>query len=203
MRATRPAGSGIKTILPVVRPSEIKLEDLDSPKPSSKQIKRKRVTSEPQEPIKPKEEPLPLAPEPSNVIIEGGEVIKIVRMKLEEIINCTCGITEEDGLMIQCELCLCWQHAYCNNIARENEVPDKYICYICQNPVRQRTSKKYFHDQDWLKHGTLPVGSYHCKDEDILQKRFEKLKKSHDLSGGMLELKGFMHTMKMKMKIAE
>lgn len=61
-------------------------------------------------------------PPPNNIIIEGGEIIKIVRMKQEEIINCTCGYTEEDGLMIQCELCLCWQHAYCNNIERESQV---------------------------------------------------------------------------------
>lgn len=85
------------------------------------------------------------------VIIEGGKIIKLERMKLEEIINCTCGFMEEDGLMIQCELCLCWQHAYCNNIQKESEVPEKYVCYICQHPLRERQSAKYLHDQDWLK----------------------------------------------------
>lgn len=137
------------------------------------------------------------------MIIEGGEVIKIVRMKSEEIINCTCGVTEEDGLMIQCELCLCWQHAYCNNIERENQVPEKYVCYICQNPMRQRASKKFYHDQDWLKLGTLPTGSYHSKDDELLAKRFEMLKKSHDISGGLLELRDFVHSLKIKIKIAE
>lgn len=85
------------------------------------------------------------------VIFEGGKIIKLERMKQEEIINCTCGFTEEDGLMIQCELCLCWQHAYCNNIQKESEVPEKYVCYICQHPLRERQSVKYLHDQDWLK----------------------------------------------------
>jgi PHD finger protein 20 len=42
-------------------------------------------------------------------------------MKREEIINCHCGFREEDGLMVQCELCLCWQHALCHNIQREAE----------------------------------------------------------------------------------
>ncbi|VEN36205.1 unnamed protein product, partial [Callosobruchus maculatus] len=140
---------------------------------------------------------------PNNIIIEGGEVIKIVRMKQEEIINCTCGYTEEDGLMIQCELCLCWQHAYCNNIERESQVPEKYICYICQNPFRERLSRKYYHDQDWLKQGILPTGSYHSRDEEQLQKRFEKLKKCHDLSGGLQELKDYMHSLAIKLKIAE
>ncbi|XP_013148427.1 PREDICTED: uncharacterized protein LOC106111005 [Papilio polytes] len=53
---------------------------------------------------------------------ETGERIKIVQMKREEIINCHCGYREEDGLMVQCELCLCWQHALCHNIQRESEV---------------------------------------------------------------------------------
>lgn len=204
--ASRPGG-GIKTLLPVVRKQEIKNEE-EKPKVA----KRKREISEtldtklsdqerPTTPVTIKKE-IKMEPAP-DVIIEGGEVIKIVQMRMEEIVNCTCGITEEDGLMIQCELCLCWQHAYCNNIERENQVPEKYICYICQNPTRQRSSKKYFHDQDWLKNGTLPTASYHCKDDDVLTKRFEKLKKSHDLSGNLLELKEYLHTMRMKINIAE
>lgn len=140
---------------------------------------------------------------PNNIIIEGGEVIKIVRMKQEEIINCTCGFSEEDGLMIQCELCLCWQHAYCNNIERESQVPDKYVCYICQNPLKERLSRKYYHDQDWLKQGVLPVGSYHTKDEQVLHQRFDKLRKCNDLCGGVLELKDYLQSLAVKMKIAE
>ncbi|CAH1176132.1 unnamed protein product [Phaedon cochleariae] len=150
--------------------------------------------------------PLPASdpvPPPNDVIIEGGEVIKIVRMKQEEIINCTCGFTEEDGLMIQCELCQCWQHAYCNNIERESQVPDKYVCYICQNPLRERLSRKFYHDQDWMKQGVLPVGSYHIRDNEALQKRFEKLKKCHDMSGGLQELREYLHNLSVKMKIAE
>lgn len=211
--------TGIKTLLPVVRLKENKPEsgvpmDIDYT-PKSHKIhtqkhgpKRKRYPTEPTDirqdspSVSYQENQIYTPQQQGNVIIEGGEVIKIVRMKREEIINCTCGITEEDGLMIQCELCLCWQHAYCNNIERENQVPEKYICYICQNPVRQRSSRKYFHDQDWLKLGTLPTGSYHSKDDEVLNRRFEKLKKSHDISGGLLELKDYVHTLKVKIKIA-
>lgn len=124
-------------------------------------------------------------------------------MKQEEIINCTCGFSEEDGLMIQCELCLCWQHAYCNNIERESQVPDKYICYICQHPARERLSRKYYHDQDWLKQGVLPVGIYHTRNEPVLQQRFAKLKKCNDLCGGILELQDYLHSLSVKIKIAE
>lgn len=137
------------------------------------------------------------------VIIEGGKIIKLERMKQEEIINCTCGFTEEDGLMIQCELCLCWQHAYCNNIQKESEVPEKYICYICQHPQAERQSMKYLHDQDWLKQGILPVASYHARDDQELRKKFDKLKKCYDLSGGLLELQEYLHTLAYKLKIAE
>lgn len=203
LSAIRPAGSGIKTMLPVVRTNELKSENSETPKQGKQNLKRKRILSETAEFTKKEQIDHNEIQPQNNIIIEGGEVIKIVKMKREEIINCICGMTEEDGLMIQCELCLCWQHAYCNNIERENQVPEKYICYICQNPIRQRSSRKYFHDQDWLKQGVLPVGSYHCKDNDILNKRFEKLKTSHDFSGGLLELKSFLHTLRMKIKIAE
>lgn len=54
--------------------------------------------------------------------MSAGERIKIVHMRREEIINCHCGFREEDGLMVQCELCLCWQHALCHNIQKESEV---------------------------------------------------------------------------------
>lgn len=86
----------------------------------------------------------------------NGEMVKVEQLRREEIINCTCGYMEEDGLMIQCDLCLCWQHGHCNAIEREKDVPEKYICYICRHPYRQRPSKKYFHDQDWIKEGKLP-----------------------------------------------
>ncbi|CAH1133227.1 unnamed protein product [Ceutorhynchus assimilis] len=137
------------------------------------------------------------------VIIEGGKIIKLERMKMEEIINCTCGFIEEDGLMIQCELCLCWQHAYCNSIMKESEVPEKYICYICQNPARERKSMKYMHDQDWLKHGTLPVGSYHSLDEKEFKERCEMFRKCHDVIGGLCELEEHMRSLDVKMKIAK
>lgn len=145
----------------------------------------------------------PAAQESPQVIIEGGEVIRLVHMRREEIINCTCGITEEDGLMIQCELCLCWQHAHCNNIAKESQVPEKYVCYICQNPHRMRSSMKFMHDQDWLKQGTLATADYHSKDETMLVKRFESLRKSHELSGSILELNDFIHNLRIKLNIAE
>ena len=42
----------------------------------------------------------------------------------EEVVNCSCGRNEEDGLMIQCDICLCWQHGMCLDIHKEEEVGD-------------------------------------------------------------------------------
>lgn len=138
----------------------------------------------------------------SNYVDENGEVIKIVRMKKEEIINCICGYGEEDGLMIQCELCLCWQHGLCNGISNSQEVPEKYVCLICKNPYRQRSSQKYIHDQEWLFDGKLPIANYHLPNPKQAA-RFETLKQCHTLIGNLTEMKRFMNSLDVKMNIAE
>ncbi|CAK1548690.1 unnamed protein product [Leptosia nina] len=122
---------------------------------------------------------------------ETGERIKIERMKREEIINCHCGFREEDGLMVQCELCLCWQHALCHNIQRESEVPEKYTCSICLNPKGGRRSKRFLHDQDRLYEGLLP-GAKPC----------EFLRRSHELSGNLLRIQDALHAMRVKYHVA-
>lgn len=135
-------------------------------------------------------------------INEDGELIKIVRMKQEEIINCLCAFTEEDGLMIQCELCLCWQHGTCFGIERENQVPEKYVCFICKNPQKERKSMKYIHDQEWLYEGKLPFANYHVPNPKH-EERFKMLKESHQLTGNLLELKTFLHSLQVKINISK
>lgn len=137
----------------------------------------------------------------SRYINENGELIKIVRMRQEEIINCLCTYPEEDGLMIQCELCLCWQHGGCNGIEKECEVPDKYICFICRNPERGRESMQYLHDQDWLYDGKLPHANYHQPSRNVPQ-RTDILKQSHSLTGNLVELKRSIHSLNVKISIA-
>ncbi|XP_017000404.3 PHD finger protein 20-like protein 1 [Drosophila takahashii] len=147
-----------------------------------------------------------LAPPPAEnkapqYIKENGELIRIVRMRQEEIINCICEYGEEDGLMIQCELCLCWQHGACNGIVKESDVPDKYVCYICRNPQRGRDSMRFKHDQDWLFEGKLPVAAYHTANPQAA-KQFELLKRSHTLTGNLLDAKRSMHSLLVKINIA-
>ncbi|XP_061397609.1 uncharacterized protein LOC133333310 [Musca vetustissima] len=135
-------------------------------------------------------------------IKENGEIIKIVSMRQEEIINCLCKYGLEDGLMIQCELCLCWQHGHCHGIENESQVPDKYVCYICRHPDKQRYSMQFKHDQDWLYEGKLPAANYHTQNPTLMNKRADYLKRSHVLTGNLLELKNFMHSLKVKINIA-
>ncbi|XP_076385068.1 PHD finger protein MBD-R2 isoform X3 [Megachile rotundata] len=133
----------------------------------------------------------------------NGEMIKVEQLRREEIINCTCGFMEEDGLMIQCDLCLCWQHGHCNAIEREKDVPEKYVCYICQNPYRQRPSKKYFHDQDWVKEGKLPMLSDRTKNQYRINKRTAMLKRSYDLVASLLQIQQVLHSLRVKINVAQ
>ncbi|KAI8045043.1 uncharacterized protein LOC128252144 [Drosophila gunungcola] len=149
-----------------------------------------------------------LAPPPADIlskapqyIKENGELIRIVRMRQEEIINCICEYGEEDGLMIQCELCLCWQHGACNGIVKESDVPDKYVCYICRNPQRGRDSMRFKHDQDWLFEGKLPAAAYHRANPKAT-KQSEILKRSHTLTGNLLDARRSMHSLLVKINIA-
>ncbi|XP_050665559.1 uncharacterized protein LOC126965840 isoform X2 [Leptidea sinapis] len=122
---------------------------------------------------------------------ETGEKVKIERMKREEIINCHCGFREEDGLMVQCELCLCWQHALCHNIQREAEVPEKYTCSICLNPRRGRRSQRFVHDQDRLYEGLLPGAA-----------PSDSARRSHELSANLLRLQDALHACRLKYYVA-
>ena len=73
----------------------------------------------------------------------------------EDIINCCCGNNEEDGLMLQCDVCMCWQHAACYSIDKRS-VPEQYVCSMCSNPRLVRDSHRYSHLVGWFKEGKLP-----------------------------------------------
>ncbi|GMG40251.1 unnamed protein product [Ambrosiozyma monospora] len=47
------------------------------------------------------------------------------------VIGCICGYDHDDGFTIQCDRCFRWQHAVCMNIKDIDDVPDNYLCYLC------------------------------------------------------------------------
>lgn len=48
------------------------------------------------------------------------------------LIGCICGLEEDDGFTVQCDICFRWQHCYCMNFTTAEEIPeDEYKCYYC------------------------------------------------------------------------
>lgn len=46
----------------------------------------------------------------------------------EEVIRCICGLYRDEGMMIQCERCLVWQHCDC---VKADSTFEHYLCEIC------------------------------------------------------------------------
>ncbi|XP_073985236.1 PHD finger protein MBD-R2 isoform X3 [Rhodnius prolixus] len=132
---------------------------------------------------------------------EGGVVIE--RLKSEEIINCICGFREEDGLMIQCDICMCWQHGMCSGVESDSDVPDRYVCQICRQPPKVRSSKKYSYALHYLSQGKLPSFSFRTKDEKDIQQREMLLKRCYELSSSLRQIQNVERSLKAKINIAE
>lgn len=47
------------------------------------------------------------------------------------LIECICGIEEDDGFTVQCDICYRWQHCNCMGFSDSEELPDIYKCYYC------------------------------------------------------------------------
>ncbi|XP_062603197.1 PHD finger protein 20-like protein 1 isoform X2 [Saccostrea cucullata] len=116
----------------------------------------------------------------------------------DEVVNCICRFNEENGLMIQCDVCLCWQHAACFEIT-ESTLPKKYICYVCENPPGIRDSRLYVHDQDWLKLGHMAhFGFLPNQEED--ESCCRTVQATHGLVGDLHNVSAVIHGLKQKLK---
>ncbi|GAB5360643.1 hypothetical protein AAMO2058_000644700 [Amorphochlora amoebiformis] len=61
------------------------------------------------------------------------------------ITKCPCGQNQDaDGLMIQCDRCLVWQHGDCVGLFTEASVPDQYFCEQCkpQHKIHQEARRR-------------------------------------------------------------
>lgn len=119
----------------------------------------------------------------------------------KELVHCFCGSPEEDGLMIQCELCLCWQHGICLQIDSEEKVPDPYVCHFCRYPSRERVSRRYTHDQTWLKKGQLPSLKFISGCSTVPSDK--SLRIAHTLTAAATDLKQLLHSLKVKIDVAK
>lgn len=127
----------------------------------------------------------------------------------EELVNCTCRRVEEDGLMIQCDICLCWQHGYCVGLEDEDPVPEKHVCETCRQPTGGRTEARFSLDQDWLKEGKLPsceavLGSGFVKNKSssAIMDRETAFRKLSELMADLANLDKVLHGLRVKLHVA-
>ncbi|XP_060777865.1 PHD finger protein 20-like protein 1 isoform X6 [Neoarius graeffei] len=117
-----------------------------------------------------------------------------------EIVRCICEMDEENGFMIQCEECMCWQHSVCMGLLEDN-IPDQYICYICRDPPGQRWSAKYRHDKDWLYKGHMYGLS--LLTENYSHQNAKKIVSTHQLLADVYSVKKVLHGLQLKLDILQ
>ncbi|XP_074461395.1 PHD finger protein 20 isoform X3 [Larus michahellis] len=117
-----------------------------------------------------------------------------------EIVRCVCEIKEENDFMIQCEECLCWQHGVCMGLLEDN-VPEKYTCYICQDPPGQRSSLKYWYEKEWLSNGHMHGLAF--LEENYSHQNAKKIVATHQLLGDVQRVIEVLHGLQLKMSILQ
>nr|XP_044998639.1 PHD finger protein 20-like protein 1 [Jaculus jaculus] len=117
---------------------------------------------------------------------------------LNEIVRCICELDEENGFMIQCEECLCWQHSVCMGLL-EDSIPEQYICYICRDPPGQRWSAKYRYDKDWLNNGRMCGLSF--LKENYSHLNAKKIVSTHHLLADVYGVTEVLHGLQLKIGI--
>ncbi|XP_055489539.1 PHD finger protein 20-like protein 1 isoform X4 [Leucoraja erinacea] len=116
------------------------------------------------------------------------------------VVRCVCEMDEENGFMIQCEECLCWQHGVCLGLLEDN-VPDQYVCYICRDPPGESWSAKYCYDKDWLRNGHLYGLSF--LSENYSQQNAKKIVSTHQLLADVYSMADVLHGLQMKINILQ
>ncbi|XP_064023444.1 PHD finger protein 20 isoform X3 [Pogoniulus pusillus] len=117
-----------------------------------------------------------------------------------EIVRCVCEVKEENDFMIQCEECLCWQHGVCMGLLEDN-VPEKYTCYVCQDPPGQRSSLKYWYEKDWLSNGHMHGLAF--LEENYSHQNAKKIVATHQLLGDVQRVIEVLHGLQLKMSILQ
>ncbi|XP_065317720.1 uncharacterized protein LOC135926010 isoform X2 [Gordionus sp. m RMFG-2023] len=97
------------------------------------------------------------SPKKKTIQLETAEPSISINVEDMEIIHCTCGSVQENGLMLQCDICYCWQHFVCLGLETEDKIPEKYICFYCLNPPNCNESRlrDYLHSQWTCDEGHL------------------------------------------------
>merc|ERR1719341_2502370 len=116
-------------------------------------------------------------------------------MEEDEVVNCRCHHPEGDGMMVQCEVCLTWQHGACIGVDCEEQVPENYTCSICRDPPLGRQSALYSIHHEWIREGSLPsIAPSLPKDAT--------LKQLSSLMADLCALSSVLHSLQVKLAVA-
>ncbi|XP_033330937.1 histone-lysine N-methyltransferase ash1 isoform X1 [Megalopta genalis] len=85
----------------------------------------------------------------------------------EDVIRCICGLHRDEGLMIQCERCLVWQH--CDCVKADTSI-ESYLCERCQpRPVDLEIPLEGDEEEEGKKHYvTLMRGDLQLRQGDTV-----------------------------------
>ena len=78
----------------------------------------------------------------------------VVSVNPQELIRCVCGQEKDEGVMVQCEQCMTWQHTSCMGLS-EKDLPDQHICSECSDPPASIKREQYKHSNPWYQSGKL------------------------------------------------
>ncbi|XP_076860586.1 PHD finger protein 20 isoform X2 [Brachyhypopomus gauderio] len=118
----------------------------------------------------------------------------------QETVRCVCEVAEENDFMIQCEVCLCWQHRACMGLLVDT-TPDAYACFICREPSGQRLSLRYWCDQDWLNSGRMFGFSF--LEENYSHQNARKIVATHQLLGDVHHVLEVLNSLQLKINILQ
>ena len=72
----------------------------------------------------------------------------------QELIRCVCDQDKDEGVMVQCEQCMTWQHTSCLGLS-EKDLPDQHICSECSDPPACIKREQYKHCNPWYRSGKI------------------------------------------------
>ncbi|CAH0554751.1 unnamed protein product [Brassicogethes aeneus] len=93
------------------------------------------------------------------------------------VTRCICGFLHDDGYMVECDRCKVWQHVQC--VVKNKQVPDEYLCEVCDPTKPIEKQKARMIQQQWLRDRQLLAESNKLK-KDIKMK--ETLKQREVIS---------------------
>ena len=81
-------------------------------------------------------------------------VASVASINPQELIRCVCGQEKDEGVMVQCEQCMTWQHTSCMGLS-EKDLPDQHICSECSDAPASIKREQYKHSNPWYQSGKL------------------------------------------------